>query len=742
MKKLKTLLYGFFAAAMIAGCSQDEIPGNGTDTPGTGENDGEGYYTSLNILMPNGKNMSRSVTTDPDGNGSSTSSDGIEVGSEAENKVTSALIVLAKYAPGNAAENFGFIAAAEVQSSHLVDMTVSGDKAYKALARIQKTNLSLFYDQLEGNGINKPIVYVFVFCNPTKDLSDMFTSAHTTYGDTNWINSECVVRQGVQGQPNINIGIWGANSFLMNNVSLTTRELPASILDWENFDKAETPFHLSQNNATATNPNLPDNSTENRGAVRMERSVARFDFKDGSKNGDQRYDVLFHSHQGVAQDGENGTAYEPLVSIELQRMALVNMSNRFYYLRRVSDNGLVTGDNYHICSPELPWQRVNGEYEHGNYVVGPYADIFYAGELTTGFSTYFNYPFFDDNGTFNNSTMATDQWDAYMIKDVLAGTVKDNYKGKNDYTVWRYVTENVIPDGPSKQVNGISTGIIFKGRMLSGAHAYSDQLHGTESYWEQNYHKNLALCLDGKEFEVNGVKHAPLAGNSKEDPILYYLDGSLYMTWNHIRRAAIQAAVNMTASGVQINRSNSLYRAVFGEGAIPPGNTYISPDGSSQPINDPSWNSDTESAAYKLYAQSADYAWSQWNAAGKPVNEIGQAAPATLAAMRQAVTAAGISIYQSSVDNGNAGYYCYYYYWNRHNDNGLNGIMGPMEFDVVRNNVYKLSVDKISRLGHPRIPDNDPDDPTPDTPDESSLIYLDVNVQVTPWAVRVNSIEF
>ncbi|MDE6093150.1 MAG: hypothetical protein K2F61_00025, partial [Muribaculaceae bacterium] len=199
MKKLKTLLYGFFAAAMIAGCSQDEIPGNGTDTPGTGENDGEGYYTSLNILMPNGKNMSRSVTTDPDGNGSSTSSDGIEVGSEAENKVTSALIVLAKYAPGNAAENFGFIAAAEVQSSHLVDMTVSGDKAYKALARIQKTNLSLFYDQLEGNGIDKPIVYVFVFCNPTKDLSDMFTSAHTTYGDTNWINSECVVRQGGQG---------------------------------------------------------------------------------------------------------------------------------------------------------------------------------------------------------------------------------------------------------------------------------------------------------------------------------------------------------------------------------------------------------------------------------------------------------------------------------------------------------------------------------------------------------------
>ncbi len=68
--------------------------------------------------------------------------------------------------------------------------------------------------------------------------------------------------------------------------------------------------------------------------------------------------------------------------------------------------------------------------------------------------------------------------------------------------------------------------------------------------------------------------------------------------------------------------------------------------------------------------------------------------------------------------------------------------MGPMEFAVVRNNVYKLSVDKISRLGHPRIPGNDPDKPTPGTPDESDEIYLDVTVDIVPWSVRINSIEF
>ena len=112
--------------------------------------------------------------------------------------------------------------------------------------------------------------------------------------------------------------------------------------------------------------------------------------------------------------------------------------------------------------------------------------------------------------------------------------------------------------------------------------------------------------------------------------------------------------------------------------------------------------------------------------------------------MRAAVTGAGFTIYQTSDDKdlGGIGYYCYYYYWNRHNDNGKPGIMGDMEFAVVRNNVYKLAVTNIKQLGHPRNPDNDPDKPKPDTPDESSDIYITVTCQVLPWVVRVNNIEF
>ena len=103
-----------------------------------------------------------------------------------------------------------------------------------------------------------------------------------------------------------------------------------------------------------------------------------------------------------------------------------------------------------------------------------------------------------------------------------------------------------------------------------------------------------------------------------------------------------------------------------------------------------------------------------------------------------------ITIYKASneEDGEGWGYYCYYFYWNRHNDNSKSGEMGPMEFATVRNNVYKLAVTKIGALGHPRITDYDPDPMKPWYPDEQRLRYIQVQVEVLPWVVRVNDIEF
>lgn len=101
--------------------------------------------------------------------------------------------------------------------------------------------------------------------------------------------------------------------------------------------------------------------------------------------------------------------------------------------------------------------------------------------------------------------------------------------------------------------------------------------------------------------------------------------------------------------------------------------------------------------------------------------------------------AAGFTIFKPNADNK---YEVLYYYWNRHNDNKNNGSMGPMEFAVVRNNVYKLSVTGVNKFGHPTNPGDDPDPENPEDPDEEDDVYFKVAVEVLPWVVRINDIEF
>lgn len=84
------------------------------------------------------------------------------------------------------------------------------------------------------------------------------------------------------------------------------------------------------------------------------------------------------------------------------------------------------------------------------------------------------------------------------------------------------------------------------------------------------------------------------------------------------------------------------------------------------------------------------------------------------------------------IGDGNKGATCYYKYWIRHMNNGNNEDMGIMEFAIVRNNVYKLSVSKVNDLGDPT------GEIDPENPDETSKFYLEVKVSILPWVVRNN----
>lgn len=89
----------------------------------------------------------------------------------------------------------------------------------------------------------------------------------------------------------------------------------------------------------------------------------------------------------------------------------------------------------------------------------------------------------------------------------------------------------------------------------------------------------------------------------------------------------------------------------------------------------------------------------------------------------------------------------YYEYYIRHLDNGDNTEMGQMEFAIVRNNSYELSVGKIAMSPYSQLPGNpdpnnpDPDQPDPTDPDESAKVYIQMNVQVRPWIIRTNAMS-
>lgn len=72
---------------------------------------------------------------------------------------------------------------------------------------------------------------------------------------------------------------------------------------------------------------------------------------------------------------------------------------------------------------------------------------------------------------------------------------------------------------------------------------------------------------------------------------------------------------------------------------------------------------------------------------------------------------------------------CYYNYWIKHEDNQRPTDMGVMEFGIVRNNIYRLSVNKIAGLGS--------GDPfiEPEQPDEYKA-EMNIDINVLPWVVR------
>lgn len=520
-------------------------------------------------------------------------------------------------------------------------------------------------------------VNIFVFCNPNEPLKNTISS--TKLGDKSWYNTVAKLSSAADGS------LWstaGEGSFVMSNYEISTRQIPEKAATWSYYTTEQNAFDLSGSNTQGENI---DNSAEgNGGNIKVHRMAARFDFKDGSPTKDQTYPVMTVTNS----DGTQGAT---LLNIKLTDMSLVNMNNSEYYLERVSADGLDASSV--LCGVEKPWfSDANGTpiEGSGNYVVDVFANQKKSG-ISIGFDKFMYYPLFDNEGNLQNSSV----WATSKISDVLSG-MSDSYKEK-EYKIWRYCTENVVAN-IKQQISGWTTGVVFRGKMI----ATEDALNSDNSYV-----KNMATAING-------------ATEDGENPWLFKYGNNLFAGWDDIKRAAINAAYDHATK--QWNRNNSLYVTVFGTGGA--GEFEVTVGTDKVTVTD-ELAADRNSANAKYEAMK--------EASGDKVDA------ATLA-FKNSLTNQGVAIYQAENGSEGWGYYCNYYYWNRHNDNNLSGVMGPMEFAVVRNNVYKLSVTQIRQLGHPIDPKNDPDSPDPEDPDEPTDVYIKVNVEVVPWVVRINNI--
>ena len=405
-------------------------------------------------------------------------------------------------------------------------------------------------------------VNVYVFCNPPSGLKDEASID---------VNKAYKLTTATAGT------IWTDDKFLMTNADDDyTTTMPES---FNNYKVESNPFPI--------------------GTINVERAAARFDYKSTVAN--ETYTLM-------------GDDADPKVTITLTDMALVNLSQEFYYLRRVSADGTNTD------------ATIGGTETNTNYVVD--TDAAWKNSYSNTTSDEADHFFY----AYNPNSASTTEYAWTSIKSLTTEDKDESWNsGENEdtdkegYKIWRYATENTIPSAATNQKKGITTGVVFKGEINAK--------------------------------EGNAIKTAMNAKSA-----VYVYNNIMYGSWNDVKTAA-----------------------------------------SSDPV-------------LKL-----------------AYDKVGETENQTIA------VANGFTIFEPNTEGK---YEVIYYYWNRHNDNNNDGSMGAMEFGVVRNNVYKLSVTGVNKFGHPTNPDNDPDPENPEDPDESDNVYFSVMAKVLPWVVRVNDIEF
>lgn len=393
----------------------------------------------------------------------------------------------------------------------------------------------------------------------------------------------------------------------------------------------------------------------------------------------------------------NGTT--PIAKVRLDQVAIVNqLTSGSYLLKRVS--GIVGGGDESSIEYLGDEEWGSGEDDDCNYVMDPWydkrnaqADLTVAEDGTTTLA-YIN----RFGGTEDQSY--SDMWNSFISTTALATASEDAYNDNGGIRL-AYVMENV----PKKEysLNGYSTGALFK------ATYYPDKLTSVTNSGETeptyvSYDNNEGA----NESELNNITN----DKAKTGVNFYEYKGELFAS----QEAIFAQIINNSSSDKENWNYTKFTKTSFSSMFIQDYKNHFAH------VAEPFEYIETLNKKVKAYEDA------------NPNEDLSKK---TMSALTEAQDFNAFIASKSEQSINDAKFYedgvCYYPYWIRHANNNKAAVMGIMEFAIVRNNIYDLTVEGMNSWGF-----SGTDIPDPKDPDEDGTARINVELYVKNWVVRNN----
>lgn len=316
--------------------------------------------------------------------------------------------------------------------------------------------------------------------------------------------------------------------------------------------------------------------------------------------------------------------------------------------------------------------------------------------------------------------------------------IKDISTTENEYTPLLYTQENTMD--VDQQKNGFSTGVIFEAEYAPKTVSQYDETSGAVTTPDYSGLKSKSFLV--ADYGRTGTTEKGSGASSTITP----------------SRKLSADMRTIAALGLKASSDETIVKAMFTDGE-PDWGTKIKEEVQTV-VSDMSGGPLV--VAFKKYLQEkleentfdkvkASLTWKAFVAASHTSQTI-KYVPTDdelangIKASEEVEAKTATEVREELMKNYNIAYYVagkkggknYLKYWIKHEPNGTdNDPMGVMEFAIVRNNVYQLSVTGIRDLGDPLPFTPGKDDP--DTPDKTKDVYIVIQLYVKDWVKRYNS---